>query len=124
MKIRKGFVSNSSTTSFAIYGFCAQVNKLISEEQLGVDVEEDVEDWAVCDKIEEILRDKTNNTSLNYYSDLEEGYEYGRTYIGRDLDTIEDDETGKQLKDKTQKEIEEVFGKGFKCKTIVDYIGC
>jgi len=82
MKIRKSFVSNSSTTSFIIYGVV-----------FGEEVTEDLESIAA-------------ELELEYHVG-QEGY---NRYIGRSYDSIKDDETGKQFKESIEKKLKERFG--------------
>ena len=88
MKIRQGFVSNSSSSSFCIYGCCIEENDI--------------------DAIDEKLKEK--NIYIVYGP-------YDSVYIGREFTSIKDDETGKQFKENVEKEIEEVLGEKRKCST-------
>ena len=75
MKIRQGFVSNSSTTSFCIYGAMSN------------DISEDFEDmdlYEVCDEL-----------GIEYHQGP---YGYDNGWIGIEWATIGDDETGAQFK--------------------------
>jgi hypothetical protein len=74
MKIRMGFVSNSSSCSFLIYGVMIANSKCTSALQ----------DWC----------DDNDYTCSNPFDD-----EY---YIGKSWDSISDDETGKQFKEKVE----------------------
>ena len=87
MKIRKGFVSNSSTTSFCIYGACFQ------------DVDDDLQD-----KLEEIDSSKSNDLEIS------RGEYDGTMYLGREWSSMTNDETGKQFKESIEKEITRLFG--------------
>lgn len=79
MKIRTGFVSNSSSVSFCIYGI-----------------------WV--DHPEEELREVAEEIGLFCHRD-----QYGDgLYIGRKWKTIGDDETGKQLKEATQEKVDKL----------------
>lgn len=91
MKIRNGFVSNSSSSSFLIYG---------------------VRDEAIYNKVENgeiTFKDKRIRTHC--YSD---GCAY---YVGVSWDEIMDDETGKQFKETIKKEISDAWGHEVKCGT-------
>lgn len=128
MKIRMGFVSNSSSSSFAIYGTRVDSNevldmllkhKKITKKQYNKCQEEDnsevgdIIDWGRC-------MDNFNN-SLVLVGDFEC---YETLYIGRELASIDDDETGKQFKESTEKELKDLFGKEMDCETVVGETGC
>ena len=88
MKTRIGFVSNSSTTSFCIYG-------------------------AKFDDLNEKQRDEFENL---YEGDFGVHYgEDGEIYLGRSPFSIKDDETGIQFKESVQNFIKSKTGKDVKC---------
>lgn len=82
MKIRNGFVSNSSTSSFCIYG---------------AEIDDDT-----YEKFEE-LNIKTFKTL-----EIEHG-ENGECYIGLSWPSIKDNETGKQFKERIEAKVKELF---------------
>lgn len=83
MKVRSGFVSNSSTSSFLIYGAFIE--------------------GKTYDEVDEILE---GVEGLEWHSpDYSDG-----VYVGRSWDSIGDDETGKQFKDGITKVLKEKFG--------------
>ena len=108
MKIRNGFVSNSSTSSFVIYGIYEQMN--VIEESL-VNSEE-VEDG----DIDSVLSDQIEKLGLN----LEPSSfgECGMCYVGRNPCSIKDDETGKQFKESVKEDLLKLFKKEFVEKNI------
>jgi hypothetical protein len=87
MKIREGFVSNSSSTSFCIYGTTLQYKKELSEE-------------AECAGLEYHHPDS---------SDI--------VFIGRSWSSIGDDETGAMFKESVEKAIMELCGIKKQCHT-------
>ena len=95
MKIRLGFVSNSSSVSFCIYG-------------IYVDCPDDEEDEAIQTSAEEM--------GLYCRSDqLGEGL-----YVGRRWASIGDNETGRQFKEATQETVNKlpIEDKDKGCRTI------
>ncbi len=113
MKIRIGFVSNSSTCSFQIFGIMEEtytVMALLKEKGI---ISDDAEDhYKAMEEGEgrKLFDDKG--------LDIEFVYEDEYTTIGRDWSSIRDDETGKQFKDSIIAGIVEIFGeeKREKCK--------
>lgn len=97
MKTRMGFVSNSSSSSFCIYGAYVEPK--------------DAEDVASGEIYE--LRDKAEKAGF-YTSDGPDYYGDG-LYIGRELSTIKDDETGAQFKKDVQDRLEKFLGKKVDC---------
>jgi len=93
MKTRYGFVSNSSTTSFCIYG--------IYTDAIFTDGEE--EDDKFFERMED-FEAKCQEADLECYID-----EGGGTWIGDSWHTIGDKETGKQFKDKVAKKVKGFF---------------
>jgi hypothetical protein len=95
MKIRNGFVSNSSTSSFLIYG----VN--ISENEIQEAMPELVD---IRDEVEKLFKNK----DIDIYSPY--SYDDGMLYIGRSWDQVKMDQTGQQFIDDIENTIKEVFG--------------
>lgn len=96
MKIRQGFVSNSSTTSFVIYG--VYVNK--GKYNL------DMEDEKLFEKMKglELITERGQN-------------DYGGVYIGRNWTSIKDDETGASFKKSVEDSVEKLLGEKVECDT-------
>ena len=83
MKVRHGFVSNSSSSSFCIYGFAVESSK-----------------YELLEKIEDWLKYK----SIEGWAVRAGGNDSDYIYVGKKWSSIEDDQTGAQFK----REIEEV----------------
>lgn len=105
MKIRIGFVSNSSTCSFQIFGIMEEtyeVMALLKEKGIILDDAEDHYKAMEEGEGRKLFDDKG--------LDIEFVHEDEYTTIGRDWSTIKDDETGKQFKDSIIAGIVEIFG--------------
>lgn len=103
MKIRQGFVSNSSTTSFCIYG--TRMSAPYDEEREEQDEYYDSceEMWETCEKA------GLECHSAPWDSDF---------YVGLPWDSIRDDETGAQFKARVETKLFECFGvKPVRCST-------
>jgi hypothetical protein len=113
MKIRNGFVSNSSSSSFVAVGASMDISdllELLSDEaklilkelMVNYDDELDLDDGdqfmdCIRDNCDEFMEDllKKLNIDLSYSYD----YEQHCIFIGKSPFSIGDDETGKQFKD-------------------------
>jgi len=113
VKIRFGFVSNSSTTSFCIFGASftpddmKQALKILYPRPINIptidslDVDEEDEDFDHYEAMKKI-----SNALGLIFSQL--GYDCDEYVLGRNYDSIKDDETGKQFKDSTKEKIEPI----------------
>ena len=91
MKIRNGFVSNSSSSSFLIYGAYTDITSY--------------------DKMEE-LNDKLKDAGLGYFGNSDMGF-----YIGKSWDAIGDTETGGAFKTRVEEGVKKVLGEKAECGT-------
>lgn len=101
MKIRNGFVSNSSTSSFYIYGVCLNQKMIV---QLIKDAE--LERGNHYDYLETIAIEN----DLEYH----EG-EYDNYYLGKSWGKLRDDETGGDFKKSVEQKIKTLLGEEVKC---------
>lgn len=102
MKIRYGFVSNSSSSSFCIYG--ANISWSDVEEKMGKNIDTDDED-----EFDEYsaLDDMLDGTDLEQHSP----YDSGEYFVGISWSNIRDNETGKEFKARVLKQMQKA---GFK----------
>ena len=91
MKIRAGFVSNSSSSSFLMYGIFVKSGDF-DDVKINREDEDDYDEYddSLYDKLETL----TEGTPLGYY--YPEGY--GGAFIGLSWDSVGGEETGNQFK--------------------------
>lgn len=103
MKIRIGFVSNSSSSSFLIYGASFEGGEFSDEYQKA-----EIDEY-------DFFENLASKTKSLCYTQGEEGYSH---YLGVSWDSIKDDETGAQFKARIQADVDKLFpGKDIKCGT-------
>jgi len=94
MKIRNGFVSNSSTSSFLIWG-CIAEDKNIPKELF--------DQYDSRFELMDEIRSKTSS-ELSYWLPPTESI-----YLGVPWSRVKDDETGRQFKDRVEKLIKDFY---------------
>jgi len=113
MKIRRGFVSNSSTTSFCIYGGGFDAGDDLIQKACGIlkiecDVEsENFDSYEIGEQISE-------KSGLEFHS----GPEGEGMYFGKSLAKMNDDETYGAFKKSIEEKLAEVFGEKIECGVI------
>lgn len=110
MKVRSGFVSNSSSSSFLIYGAWVDVSKV--KDMLKSKLSE--EDLKELEEDPYMLGEFADSLPMYYHFD----YESDACAFGRSFSSIKDDETGKGFKDSVKEKLREMFGEDVKCDTI------
>jgi hypothetical protein len=108
MKVRNGFVSNSSSSSFCIYGASFEFEELLEKAKsyFSEDELKEIEEEPYL--LEEMLIEKTN---LAVYSS-DDNY-----WIGKSWTNVGDDQTGKEFKDSIKEELEKILGPDIECGT-------
>lgn len=135
MKIRQGFVSNSSSSSFCIYGICTEESKIeaaliakgATEDDLADGVSEYLYEWSYSYKKREgtLTAEDIAENEKKFFK-AEDGFEShnpyydcgGNIYLGVDWSTIGDDETGSQFRARIEAKFKDLFGEDTKCSTL------
>jgi hypothetical protein len=98
MKIRSGFVSNSSSTSFCIYGICLNKNEIEKFKPDGVDSY----DWQDQFELELSKIGLDSHTGDPNWDDS--------LYIGKGWTSMGEDQTKRQFKEDIENKIKQKFG--------------
>lgn len=99
MKIRNGFVSNSSSSSFCIYGVYPLQHNIKQ-------IDEDGEELSNSDKYDEIYTLAGKNNLECHSMDSYDDY----FYVGKNLACCPDNMTMGEFKQQVKSKIEELFG--------------
>jgi len=101
--IRNDFVSNSSSTSFMIVGYCSNYDEIVENlESRGIDRDGEENVGSLCD----LLIEKTH-ADLGHEEEItDDPYNcwFGLGYVN-----MEDDETKKEFKERILKEVKKIF---------------
>jgi len=98
MKIRHGFVANSSSTSFCIFGIYLDEDGLLSlAKRKGLQTE-----YALQEEINNFIDENYSELSVHY------GCEDSGLYIGREYSSIGDNETGLEFKKSVKKVVKDL----------------
>ena len=112
MKIRLGFVSNSSSSSFCIYG--AELGHSFTDEENNEDyIEYDGEKHKI-EELENIISRLKLNVKVYDWSDLP-------IYIGGSFKDIKDEETGLQFKKRIENDLRTLLRQEVDCSTYEEY---
>ncbi len=117
MKVRTGFVSNSSSSSFCIYGIELDFEEM--EEymnNMGITIDNMEEEGDLGYWLQEYGYNKFQDLDIYICSDTE------RCYVGRQWSYIGGEETGNQFKANVEKKLKEQLGEEFECRTIDETI--
>jgi hypothetical protein len=109
MKIRTGFVSNSSSSSFCIYGVC------LTEDDFKSFMQKIKEEFKDERDSYEAIDSYVYEKKLGLETHSIEGYSF---YVGKSIQEMNDSETKKQFMDRTINELSDLFGKSINCSWI------
>ena len=134
MKIRQGFVSNSSSSSFCIYGICTAessiidvlIEKGVPEEELADGIGEYLYEYSYARKKREgtLTVEEIDKNEKKFFK-AEDGFESHNPYydcgesiyLGIDWSTIGDDETGSEFKTRIEDTLKDLLGDDTQCFT-------
>lgn len=118
MKTRTGFVSNSSTTSFALYGYYFSASDEVIMEKLS-------EKFGMNISILEHDLYEVLHVIQSQFQDMKVIVDYSNKlfYIGKSYhEDMKNTETKQHFMDSIQKKIQKVFGRDARCDYYMDTI--
>jgi hypothetical protein len=110
MKTRIGFVSNSSTTSFCIYGAFIDGEDQYKAMCKSCGMEYDADTFELYDIIDDICE----KVGLTYHM----GYDSDGVYIGKGMEQMKDNETYGAFKKNVQDALEKLLGGKVECSVM------
>lgn len=114
MKIRNGFVSNSSSSSFLIFGKSFDgVNFLKNNEKVKEMIDDDEDIYEIMESVFPWSSKKVIEYHMMEYDDT--------IYVGQSWDKVKDDETGLQFKQRTVDEINNICGTNYTIEDLTTY---
>ena len=132
MKIRNGFVSNSSSSSFCIYGISTDENEItealiakgVSEKEFEDGLYEYFDDWTYNRKKQKgTLTEEDIAEYGNKFFKPEDGFKMhcpyeDEVYLGVAWSNIGDDETGAEFKNRIETKLKDLLGENITCSTL------
>jgi hypothetical protein len=122
MKIRTGFVSNSSSSSFIIRGSKLATDEIIKTLGISQKEIENLEEYDLFDFLESKL---SNDFDVEIDGNYFDGRDYGTLVVGKSIGSLEDGEV-MEMPESTPQEDKDLLDKfealGFKNKVLKTYV--